>query len=196
MRDVKLGILISGRGSNMTAIIEAIEAGQLDASVAVVISNKPDAAGLKVAQSYGLMTIGIDPKDFASKDDYEQQIVRVLTAQQVDVVVLAGYMKILGQPVLAAYPNRVINIHPSLLPDFKGLHAQRQALEAGRAEAGCTVHYVVPEVDSGAIIQQALVPVLSDDTEETLSQRILVEEHKLYPAALASVIAQVKEEQK
>ena len=176
---IKLGILISGRGSNMAAILSAISRGELEAEVTVVISNNPNAMGLSIAQAAGILTVVIDPKGYSSKDAYEAAIVAQLQASDVDWVVLAGYMRIVGETLLSAYANRMINIHPSLLPAFKGLHAQQQALDAGVRIAGCTTHFVNEHLDGGAIVLQAAVPVLADDTVLSLSDRILAQEHPL-----------------
>ncbi|MEK9728140.1 MAG: phosphoribosylglycinamide formyltransferase [Candidatus Margulisiibacteriota bacterium] len=186
----KLGILISGRGSNMSAIINNIHAGELNAEVAVVISHNPMANGLVVAASQGIPTEVFELSMFESRDAYEFEIIKCLNNYDVDLVVLAGYMKLVGDPLLNAYSERMINIHPSLLPSFKGLNAQKQALEYGVKIAGCSVHYVTKEMDAGPIIMQAAVPVFDDDTEESLTQRILVEEHKLYPKAIQAILNQ------
>ncbi len=175
---LKLGIMISGRGSNMAAILAAIQAGQLQAEVALVISNKPTAKGLEIAQHYGVPTR-------VSTDEIE--MVRALQDAGVDWVVLAGYMRIVGPSLLRAFPNRLLNIHPSLLPDFKGLHAQRQALEAGVSRSGCTTHLVIEQLDSGQILKQAEVPILPGDTEDTLSERILVQEHRILVETLKEI---------
>lgn len=175
----------------MTAVIEAVNAGQVDASVEVVISNKSDAKGLITASEYGIPTQAILPNTFDSPQAYESTIVDTLTDYEVDLVVLAGYMKIVGDTLLNAYPKRMLNIHPSLLPAFKGLHAQKQAFEYGVKFAGCTAHYVIPELDSGPIIEQAVVPVLDTDTADTLSDKILKEEHRIYPIAIQKVIQQL-----
>ena len=186
----KLGILISGRGSNMSAIIKSIESRVLNAEISVVISNKPDAKGLDVANVHGIHTKSFNPVDYAHRDDYENDVVACLESYDVDLVILAGYMKLVGDPLLTAYKGQMLNIHPSLLPSFKGLNAQEQALNYGVKIAGCTVHYVTKDMDAGPIIMQASVPVLSDDTVESLSERILVEEHKLFPKAIQSVLNQ------
>lgn len=185
----KLGILISGRGSNMAAILAAIQQGRLSAEAAVVISHSPNAKGLAVAASYGIDTHVFVPNNGANKLDYDQRIVDCLQSYGVDLVVLAGYMKLVGHPLLTAYKGRMINIHPSLLPSFKGLNAQKQALEYGVKITGCTVHYVTKEVDAGPIILQAAVPVLTGDTVESLSDRILEKEHALFPAAISLILS-------
>ena len=186
----KLGILISGRGSNMSAIIDHIKRGELSADIAVVISNKPDAPGLDIASNHGIKTMVYDPKVYTNRDAYENDIVLCLKSLGVDLVILAGYMKLVGDPLLTSYKGRMINIHPSLLPSFKGLNAQKQALDYGVKITGCTVHYVTKEMDAGPIIMQAAVPVLNDDTLDTLTQRILAEEHQLFSKAIQYVINQ------
>ncbi|MFC1617154.1 phosphoribosylglycinamide formyltransferase [Candidatus Margulisiibacteriota bacterium] len=172
---LKIGILISGRGSNMQAILQAIKAGFLDAECTIVISNKADAKGLEVAKSFGSQTA-------VSTD--EKQILGILQGHKVDLIILAGYMRIVGKILLDAFPNKILNIHPSLLPSFKGLNAQRQALKAGVKISGCTVHYVNEKLDDGKIIFQEPVPVLDHDTEASLSKRILEKEHVIYPKAI------------
>lgn len=172
----------------MVALLEAIDEGRLDAEVKCVISNHASAPGIEKAKQYGVPVCIIESKMFESKESYEQAIIQTLETAGVELIVLAGYMRILDPKFIQTFSGNIINIHPSLLPDFKGLHAQRQALEAGVSVAGCTVHFVDEGVDSGPIIAQAQVPVEETDTEETLSNRILKEEHKLYPIALQQVI--------
>jgi phosphoribosylglycinamide formyltransferase 1 len=184
-----LGVLISGRGSNLQSIIDAIDQGQLDARLAVVISNRPDAAGLQRAREARVEAVCLNPAEYHDRDAYDRAIVDLLRARAVDVVCLAGFMRLVGAPLLDAFPNRVLNIHPSLLPSFAGLDAQRQALAHGVRIAGATVHLVTGELDGGPIVSQAAVPVLEEDTLETLSARILIEEHRIYPAAIARVLA-------
>jgi phosphoribosylglycinamide formyltransferase 1 len=184
-----LGVLISGRGSNLEAVLGAIKAGHVDARVAVVVSNNPDAAGLAIARQYGAEAVGIDPKAYLDRSDYESTVVETLRSHHVEWVVLAGYMKLVGKTLLDAFPDRMINIHPSLLPAFKGLDAQKQALDAGVKEAGCSVHIVTRKMDDGPILGQVAVPVLTGDTVETLSQRILVEEHRLLPRVIGEISA-------
>ncbi len=184
----RLGILISGRGSNLQSIVDAIGRGELQAEIAVVISNRTEAAGLMRAREAGLETVCLLQKDFASRDRYDAAVAQVLEAHRVDLVCLAGFMRLIGQPLLQAFPNRILNIHPSLLPAFPGLDAQKQALEHGVRVAGATVHLVDSELDGGAIVLQAAVPVLDTDTVESLSARILIEEHRLYPRAIALVL--------
>jgi phosphoribosylglycinamide formyltransferase-1 len=180
----RLAVLISGRGSNLQSIIDAIAAGDLNAAIAVVISSRPDAPGLKRAREAGIEALCLSPRDYSDRDAYDNAVVDVLRERQVDLVCLAGFMRLVGQPLLAAYAGRILNIHPSLLPAFPGLDAQRQALEYGVKVSGATVHLVTAELDGGPILMQTAVPVQDDDTIDSLSARILIEEHKLYPAAI------------
>jgi phosphoribosylglycinamide formyltransferase 1 len=184
----RLAVLISGRGSNLQAILDSIRTGRLDATVALVISNRREAAGLLRAREAGVDAVCLRPRDYADRDAFERAMVEVLRAADVGLVCLAGFMRLVGQPLLQAFPNRIVNIHPSLLPAFPGLEAQRQALEHGVRVTGATVHLVDAELDAGPIVLQAAVPVLDDDTVETLSARILVEEHKLYPRAIQMLL--------
>ena len=182
---MNLGILISGRGSNLQAIIDAIAAGRLAARIAVVISNKPGAFGLERAARAGIETLVMPHKGYADRADYDRALAEALKARGVQLVCLAGFMRLLGPAFLEQFSNAVLNIHPSLLPAFPGVDAQRQAFEHGVKVAGATVHLVTPELDAGPIVAQEAVPVLDDDTAETLSARILEVEHRLYPAAIA-----------
>jgi phosphoribosylglycinamide formyltransferase 1 len=184
----RLGVLISGRGSNLQAIIDAIERGRLDATVGVVISNRPEAAGLARATAAGIEALYINPRDYADRDAYDRAIVDGLRVRGVGLVCLAGYMRLVGPRLLDAFPRAILNIHPSLLPAFRGLEAQRQALEHGVRVSGATVHVVTADLDDGPIILQATVPVLDGDTVETLAARILVEEHRIYPEAIGIVL--------
>ena len=184
----RLGILISGRGSNLQSIIDAIRRGELDAEIAVVVSNRAEAAGLMRAREAGLQTACLLQKDYASRELYDAAVAQVLRANRVDLVCRAGFMRLVGEPLLRAFPDRILNIHPSLLPSFPGLDAQRQALEYGVKMSGATVHLVNAELDGGAVVLQAAVPVLDTDTVESLSARILVEEHRLYPRAIGLVL--------
>ncbi len=183
-----LGVLISGRGSNLQSIIDAIAEGTLRARIAVVISNRAAAQGLERARQAGIETLVISHKDFASRDEYDATLARELKARGVELVCLAGFMRLVGPRLLDVFPEAVLNIHPSLLPAFPGLEAQRQALEHGVKVAGATVHLVTSELDGGPIIVQAAVPVFDSDTPSTLSDRILVQEHRLYPAAIQSLL--------
>lgn len=179
-----LGILISGRGSNLQSIIDAIAAGRLAARIAVVISNRPGALGLERAARAGIETLVMPHKGYAGRADYDRALADALQARGVTLVCLAGFMRLLGPAFLDQFPNAVLNIHPSLLPAFPGLDAQRQAFEHGVKVAGATVHLVTPELDAGPIVAQEAVPVLDNDTVETLAARILEVEHRLYPAAI------------
>ena len=180
----RIGVLISGRGSNLQAIIDAIGDGDLNASIAVVISNRADVRGLQRARAAGIDALHVDPRDHADRDSYDLAIVEILQARGVQLVCLAGYMRRVGRPLLDAFPQRILNVHPSLLPAFPGLEAQRQALEHGVQVTGATVHLVTSELDGGPIVLQAAVPVLPDDTVETLSARVLIEEHRIYREAI------------
>lgn len=181
---MKLAILISGRGSNLDAILRAIEEGRLDATPTLVLTNRPEASGLDHARRRAVPTATLSHKGFPDRRAYDAALVDLLREHGVDTVALAGFDRLVTPVLLGAFPGRVVNIHPALLPAFPGLHAQRQALEYGVRIAGVTVHFVDEEMDHGAIIAQAAVPVLDGDTEETLSERILAEEHRLYPLAL------------
>lgn len=184
----RLGVLVSGRGSNLQAIIDAVRDRSLDATIAVVISNREQARALLRAREAGIEAIHVSARPFANRDDYDRALAEQLRARQVDLVCLAGYMRLVGQPMLDAFPQRILNVHPSLLPAFPGLDAQRQALEYGVRVSGATVHFVTGELDGGPIVLQAAVPVRRDDTAETLSARILVEEHRIYPEAIRLVL--------
>ena len=188
MSPLKLGVLVSGRGSNLQAIIDSVHGGSLHADISVVVSNKKDAVGLERAQSQGIKSIFHDPSVFkgkpSSRESYDQALVEILQRHDVELVILAGYMRIVTPILLEAYQWKVMNIHPSLLPAFPGLSAQQQALDWGVKMSGCTVHFVTEGVDEGPIIIQAAVPVMEGDTPETLSARILQEEHRIYPLAI------------
>ncbi len=181
---VPLGVLISGRGSNLQAVLDAIADGRVRARVAVVISNRADAPGLGRAERAGIETLVLPHRDFATRQEYDARLVRELKARGVEVVVLAGFMRLLGSAFCDAFPNAIVNVHPSLLPKFAGIDAQQQALAAGASVSGATVHFVTPELDAGPIILQAAVPVLQSDTADTLSARILAEEHRILPEAI------------
>lgn len=181
---MNIGVLISGRGSNLQAIIDSCEKGEIPAKVTVVISNNPTAYGLERAKKHNLPAIVINHKDYSDKNTYELEIVKVLQKYKIDLVCLAGYMRIVGEVLLKHFPQKIINIHPALLPSFPGLHAQKQALEHGVKISGVTVHFVDSGCDTGPIILQTAVQVMDDDTEETLSLRILEQEHKIYPQAI------------
>jgi len=184
----RLGVLISGRGSNLQSIIDAIGQGRLDAQIAIVVSNRDDAAGVKRAAEAGIETMCLRPRDYPDRDAYDRAMAGALEMHRVNLVCLAGFMRLVGPPLLARFPNRMLNIHPSLLPAFPGLDAQRQALEYGVRFSGATVHLVTSELDGGPIVLQSTVPVLEDDTVEALSSRILVEEHRIYPEAIQMLL--------
>jgi len=183
-RQVSIGVLISGGGTNLQSIIDAIEAKMLDAKIAFVLSNKLDAYGLVRSNNHGIPTEVLDHKAFPSREAYDQAVVDLLHGRGVELVVLAGFMRLLSPVFIKAYSNRIMNIHPALLPAFPGLHVQKKALENGVRFAGCTVHFVNEECDEGPIIIQAVVPVFADDTEKTLAARILKQEHRIYPRAI------------
>ncbi|MFW5987525.1 MAG: phosphoribosylglycinamide formyltransferase [Methanohalophilus sp.] len=182
---LNIAVLISGRGSNLQSIIDNVESGYIpNACVSVVISDKKGAYGLERAIDQGINAVLIDPAAYESKEHFENALLETLAKYSTDVLLLAGFMRILGSNVIKAYNNRVMNIHPALLPSFKGLHAQKQALEYGVKISGCTVHFVDEGVDSGPIILQKSVPVLDSDTEDSLSERILAQEHIIFPEAV------------
>jgi len=184
----RIAVLISGRGSNLQSIIDAITDRTLDATIAVVISNRSDAPGLQRAHAAGIETMSISSKDYPDRDASDRAIVGALQARNVGLVCLAGYMRIVGRPILDVFKHRILNIHPSLLPSFPGLDAQRQALEYGVHVSGATVHLVTDGLDDGPIVAQRAVPVLAGDSVEMLSARILVEEHRIYPEAIGLVL--------
>lgn len=187
----RLGILISGRGSNLQAIIDAIGAKTLDAEITLVVSNRDDAAGLDRARDAGIETLVLDHRDkkwFADRAQYDRELVRQLRARDVSLVCLAGFMRLLSPVFIEAFPNAILNIHPSLLPAFPGLDSQHQAWAHGVKISGATVHLVTSDLDAGPIIIQAAVPVRDDDTPETLAARILVEEHRIYPEAIKIIL--------
>ena len=184
----RLGVLISGRGSNLQSIIDAISRGDLAAAIAVVVSNRADAPGLDRARAAGIEALYLDPRAYGGREAYDRAIAAALAARGTSLVCLAGFMRLVGAPLLDAFPQRILNIHPSLLPAFPGLDAQRQALEHGVQVTGTTVHLVTSELDGGPIVLQAAVPVLPDDTVDTLSARVLVQEHRIYPEAIRIVL--------
>jgi phosphoribosylglycinamide formyltransferase 1 len=185
---LRVAVLASGRGSNLQAVIDAIEAKRVDARIVVVISNKQDTPALQRARKHGLNDLFVDSKPFAGRPDsreaYDRKLLEVLHLHRVELVLLAGYMKIVTSVLVNAYANRMMNIHPSLLPSFPGLDVQKKAIEWGCKLAGCTVHFVTEGVDEGPIILQAAVPIMDQDTPETLAARILEQEHKIYPCAV------------
>ena len=184
----RLGVLISGRGSNLQSIIDAVRDRRLDASIAIVISNRAEALGLQRARDAGIETAVLSARDYRDRDAYDRALADLLKARDVGLVCLAGFMRLVGTPLLDAFPERILNIHPSLLPAFPGLDAQRQALDWGVRVSGATVHLVTAELDGGPIVLQSAVPVLEDDSVDTLAARILVEEHRIYPEAIGVVI--------
>ena len=184
----RLGVLISGRGSNLQAIIDAIAAGRLAAEIAVVVSNRPNAPGLDLARRAGVETAVLDHTAYGSREAYDRDLEAALRRRGVALVCLAGFMRLLGPAFVSAFPDRILNVHPSLLPAFPGLRGQAQAWRHGVKVAGATVHIVTAELDAGPIVRQAAVPVHDDDTPETLAARILVEEHRIYPEAIGAVL--------
>ena len=183
-RQLPIGVLISGGGTNLQAIIDAIEAKRLDAAIKLVLANKADAYGLVRAKNHGIATEILDHRKYPSRETYDQAVVDLLRAHGVELIVLAGFMRLLSPVFVKAYSNRIMNIHPALLPSFPGLHVQKKAVEYGVRFSGCTVHFVNDECDEGPIIIQAVVPVFADDTEEKLAARIGKEEHRIYPRAI------------
>jgi phosphoribosylglycinamide formyltransferase-1 len=183
-RQVPIGVLISGGGTNLQSIIDAVETRKLDAKIQLVLSNRADASGLERARKHGIATEVLDHKAFAGREAYDRAVVDLLRARGVELVVLAGFMRLLSPVFVKAYSNRIMNIHPALLPAFPGLHVQKKAVEHGVRFAGCTVHFVNEECDEGPIIIQAVVPVFPGDTEDTLAARILQQEHRIYPRAI------------
>jgi phosphoribosylglycinamide formyltransferase-1 len=181
---LKLGILISGNGSNLQSIIDYIEKGSLKATIKIVISNNPDAYGLTRAKKHGIPVVILKNGDFINKEDFDLELINILKNNSVDLVILAGFMRVLTPTFLKAFTQKIMNIHPALLPSFPGIHGQKQALEYGVKLSGCTVHFVDEGVDTGPIIIQSAVQVFDDDTEETLAARILKEEHRIYPQAI------------
>jgi len=184
----RIAVLLSGRGSNLQSILDATANGRLHATVALVISNRPGAPGLLREREAGTEAVCVEPRGYSDRDAYDRAIVTLLRSHAIDLVCLAGFMRLVGPSLLDAFPNRILNVHPSLLPSFPGLDAQRQALSHGVRITGATVHLVTGELDGGPIVCQAAVPVLGDDTVDTLSARILVEEHRIYPEAIACVL--------
>jgi phosphoribosylglycinamide formyltransferase-1 len=180
----RIVILISGRGSNMEALIAARDAGHLPVGIAAVISNRPDAGGLATAAAAGIATQVVDHKGFAGREAFDAALAECIDGFAPDLVVLAGFMRILSDGFVRHYAGRLVNIHPSLLPSFPGLHTHRRALDEGVRIHGCTVHFVTPALDHGPVIIQAAVPVLDDDSEETLAARVLAQEHRIYPQAV------------
>jgi phosphoribosylglycinamide formyltransferase 1 len=191
MTRARVGVLISGGGSNMHALVKASRAIDYPAEIACVVSNKPDAGGLKIAASDGIATHVVNHKDYASREEFDAALNTYLQSQKLDLIVCAGFMRIMTPVLIAPWEGRMINIHPSLLPLYKGLHTHERALADGQKFGGCSVHYVTLELDGGPVIAQARVPIIAGDTAETLAARVLIEEHKLYPEALAKVARQL-----
>jgi phosphoribosylglycinamide formyltransferase-1 len=189
MRKVRTGVLISGRGSNMMALVEAAKDPLFPAEIVCVVANRPDAKGLLFAEAEGIAAKLIDHKAYPTRETFEAELDSFLREMKVEVVALAGFMRIMTAGFIGRWPDRMINIHPSLLPAYKGLHTHERALADGAEVHGCTVHYVTPELDAGPVILQAEVPVLEGDTPETLAARVLEQEHRIYPQALALVAA-------
>jgi phosphoribosylglycinamide formyltransferase-1 len=189
-KKARLVILISGRGSNMRSILDAAKAGSLDVDISAVISNRPDAAGLAFAAEEGIETAVIDHTQFESREQFDEALATKIDEYQPDFVILAGFMRILTEGFVSHFAGRLINIHPSLLPKFKGLHTHQRAIDAGENEHGASVHFVTAELDDGPVILQARVPVLADDNADTLAARVLEQEHLLYPAAIQKLVSQ------
>jgi phosphoribosylglycinamide formyltransferase-1 len=185
----RTAILISGRGTNMAALIEAARDPSYPAEIAIVISNIASAKGLEIAEAAGIKTLVISNKYYSTKTVFEEQILKALSESRIELVCLAGFMRVLSASFISHFEGRILNIHPSLLPAYRGLDTHKRALADGVKDHGCTVHFVVPELDAGPVIAQAIVPVLDGDTEETLSARVLIAENRLYPEALAKVAA-------
>ena len=185
----RAAILISGRGSNMISLIEAARAPEFPAEIALVLSNRPDAPGLATARAKGIATAAVDHKIYAGREAFEAVVQNMLDAHRIELVCLAGFMRLLTAPFTRHWEGRMLNIHPALLPSYKGLHTHERALADGVKIHGCTVHFVAPEMDAGPIVAQAAVPVLDDDTPDTLASRVLEQEHAIYPLALKLVAA-------
>jgi len=183
-RKVKLGVLVSGSGSNLQSVIDHIEKGLLDAEIRMIISNTPEAYALVRARTHGIPYTVLEHRDFDTREAFDRKMIEVLNQSGVELVILAGFMRILSPLFLAAFPMRIMNIHPAILPSFPGMHAQKRAFDYGVKFSGCTVHFADEGVDTGPIIIQAVVPVYDQDTDETLAQRILKEEHRIYPKAI------------
>ncbi len=184
LKKLKLAIFISGRGSNMLSILEACKDDAYPAEIVLVLTNRPDAKGIDIAKEHGIPTEIIDHKAFSSREDFEDEISERLENYDIDLIILAGFMRILTASFVEQWPDQIINIHPSLLPDYKGLDTHARAIADGKTEAGCTVHFVIPDLDSGPNILQRRVPILDGDTPETLAERVLEQEHKIYPEAI------------
>lgn len=183
-KKIRLGVLISGRGSNLQSIIDASKKGIIDAEIAIVISDKKDVYGLVRAKENDIPTLFLSPKDYKKREEFDKKVVEVLNNYKVDLILLAGFMRIVTSALIEPFKNRIMNIHPALLPSFPGMNAQKQAIDYGVKFSGCTVHFVEEGMDEGPIIIQAVVPVLYDDTTDSLAERILKYEHKIYPIAV------------
>ena len=183
----RIAILISGRGSNMVSLIEAARSADFPAEIALVLSNRPDAGGLDRARASGIEALAVDHKAYSTRESFEQALDEALRAHEIDFICLAGFMRVLTSWFVGRWEGRMLNIHPSLLPLFRGTHTHQRALEEGVLVHGCTVHFVVPELDAGPIVAQAVVPVVPGDTEDSLAARVLLQEHQLYPTALRMV---------
>ncbi|NOT44817.1 MAG: phosphoribosylglycinamide formyltransferase [Acidobacteria bacterium] len=188
MTSRRLGVLVSGRGSNLQALIDAVRGGRLEAEIAIVVSNRPAAYALERARAHGIEAVALDHRQYASRDDYDRELARLLGSRGVGLVCLAGFMRLVGQPLLDAFPDAIVNVHPSLLPAFPGIDAQRQALDWGVKVSGVTVHLVNRELDAGPIVLQRTVAVEPGDTPESLAERILIEEHRAYPEAVGLLL--------
>lgn len=184
LKKVGIGVLVSGGGSNLQSIIDHTEAGTLDAEIRIVISNNPDALALERCRKHRICSVVVDHRQFDTRESYDRRTISILQSSGVELVVMAGFMRILSPEFFRAFPRRIMNIHPALLPAFPGIHVQRKAVEYGVKFAGCTVHFADEGVDTGPIIIQSVVPVFEDDTADTLSARILKEEHRIYPQAI------------
>jgi len=184
LKKVNIGVLVSGSGSNLQSIIDHIEAGTLDAEIRIVISNNPDAFALERCRKHQICAMFVDHRQFDSRENYDRQTIAILKSSGVELVVMAGFMRLLSPEFFRAFPRRIMNIHPALLPAFPGIHVQKKAVEYGVKFAGCTVHFADEGVDTGPIIIQSVVPVYEDDTADTLAARILKEEHRIYPQAI------------
>jgi len=191
LRKIRLGILVSGGGTNLQSIIDHWERGTIDVDIKVVISNVPDAYALRRAEHHGIPSAVVDHREYPARQEFEKELIRILRSYDVELVALAGFMRVLTPHFIREFPMKIVNIHPALLPAFPGTHVQQKALDYGVRFSGCTVHFIDEGVDTGPIIIQAVVPVLPDDTAETLAERILQEEHKIYPQAI-QLIAQEK----
>ncbi len=187
---VRIVVLVSGRGSNLQAIINSIENKKISAVIAVVISDVQNALALEIAREHGIKTLFVDPSKFKTREDFDKNIIKIIKREQATLICLAGFMRVFSETFVQRFKNRIMNIHPSLLPSFPGLKAQNKALDAGVKFSGCTVHFLDEGIDTGPIICQAVVPVLDDDTVENLSKRILNEEHHIYPLAIQAFIEQ------